>query len=144
MILPSLVDRPYPHRMNDTEIAQTLLSMLVPNSALEWSSYHGQHATFKIEGNTMFIGSDADEFYSLPFDLNKLRELFRDTAFVETTLPAGTLPTAPEPDRGDIETRMTEKPHHTFYTAREELRDEWYGGKPPHGHASWGDYWKSI
>lgn len=31
-----------------------------------------------------------------------------------------------------------------FYSLREELREQAYGGKPPHGYQSWGDYWKSY
>lgn len=37
---------------------------------------------------------------------------------------------------------------HSFYSAREELRNLVYGGhigaKPPNGFQSWGDYWKSY
>ena len=32
----------------------------------------------------------------------------------------------------------------SFYEAREQLREKAYGGKPPGGYASWGDYWKSY
>jgi len=31
----------------------------------------------------------------------------------------------------------------TYYSAREYLREQAYGGKPP-GFQSWGDYWKSF
>jgi hypothetical protein len=31
-----------------------------------------------------------------------------------------------------------------FYAARERLREKAYGGKPPSGYQSWGDYWKSY
>lgn len=31
-----------------------------------------------------------------------------------------------------------------YYAAREELRERAYGGKPPNGFQSWGDYWKSY
>ena len=31
-----------------------------------------------------------------------------------------------------------------LYTAREKLREQAYGGKPPFGFQSWGDYWKSY
>jgi hypothetical protein len=40
------------------------------------------------------------------------------------------------------------KGKHSFYSAREELREMAYGGekgaKPPNGYSSWGDYWKSY
>lgn len=32
----------------------------------------------------------------------------------------------------------------SFYNVRERLREEAYGGKPPHGFLSWGDYFKSL
>ena len=32
----------------------------------------------------------------------------------------------------------------SYYEAREKLREKAYGGKPPGGYASWGDYWKSY
>lgn len=31
-----------------------------------------------------------------------------------------------------------------FYNAREKLREKAYGGKPPEGFQSWGDYWKAY
>jgi hypothetical protein len=31
-----------------------------------------------------------------------------------------------------------------YYNARERLREKAYGGKPPGGYSSWGDYWKSY
>jgi hypothetical protein len=31
-----------------------------------------------------------------------------------------------------------------YYNAREILREKAYGGKPPEGFQSWGDYWKSY
>ena len=31
-----------------------------------------------------------------------------------------------------------------YYASREILREKAYGGKPPHGYASWGDYWKNY
>lgn len=30
------------------------------------------------------------------------------------------------------------------YASRELAREKAYGGKPPNGFASWGDYWKSY
>ena len=49
----------------------------------------------------------------------------------------------PEPDREEVELYMRE---HSldFYNAREQLREKAYGGKPPGGYASWGDYWKAY
>ena len=31
-----------------------------------------------------------------------------------------------------------------YYNSRERLREESYGGKPPMGYNSWGDYHKSL
>jgi len=31
-----------------------------------------------------------------------------------------------------------------YYVAREEERELAYGGKPPHGYSSWGDYFKAL
>jgi hypothetical protein len=31
-----------------------------------------------------------------------------------------------------------------YYNARETLRELAYGGKPPGGYSSWGDYWKAY
>ena len=49
-----------------------------------------------------------------------------------------------EPTKEQVEILMKNNPKHSFYTAREELQEKAYGGKPPHGYASWGDYWKSL
>lgn len=35
-------------------------------------------------------------------------------------------------------------PEGSYYAARERLREIAYGGKPPSGYQSWGDYWKSF
>jgi len=32
----------------------------------------------------------------------------------------------------------------TYYVSREALRNRAYGGTPPNGYSSWGDYWKSY
>jgi hypothetical protein len=48
-----------------------------------------------------------------------------------------------EPTEKDIIRRMRET-QENYYNARERLREEAYGGKPPHGFLSWGDYWKSY
>lgn len=31
-----------------------------------------------------------------------------------------------------------------FYNARERLREAAYGGLPPRGYSSWGEYWKAY
>jgi hypothetical protein len=31
-----------------------------------------------------------------------------------------------------------------WYNARERLREVAYGGLPPRGYSSWGEYWKSY
>lgn len=48
-----------------------------------------------------------------------------------------------EPTQEEVEKRMKETGER-FYDAREALREAAYGGKPPDGFASWGDYWKSY
>ena len=53
------------------------------------------------------------------------------------------MPEGKEPTKKEIEKYMKE--HNTsYYNAREKLREYAYGGKPPGGHQSWGDYWKSY
>ncbi len=49
-----------------------------------------------------------------------------------------------EPTRMEIENYMMNNWGETYYTAREKLRESAYGGKPPNGYSSWGDYWKSY
>lgn len=39
---------------------------------------------------------------------------------------------------------LIEENEMNFYQAREILREKAYGGKPPEGFQSWGDYWKSY
>jgi len=53
------------------------------------------------------------------------------------------LATKKEPTGDEIKKRMAETGER-FYDARERLREAAYGGKPPYGFASWGDYWKSY
>ena len=52
------------------------------------------------------------------------------------------LPSGKEPS--DEEIRANMKGPGDFYAARETLRERAYGGKPPGGYQSWGDYWKSY
>lgn len=47
-----------------------------------------------------------------------------------------------EPSNDEIEAFLKEHPEHSWYTAREFLREQAYGGKPPAGFADWGTYWK--
>jgi len=47
-----------------------------------------------------------------------------------------------EPTEKQIKNKM-ELENKSYYNAREELR-KLYNGKVPHGHQSWGDYWKSY
>ena len=49
-----------------------------------------------------------------------------------------------EPTEKEIKELMKKDKRHTYYTAREELREKAYGGRPPVGYLSWGDYWKSY
>jgi len=53
------------------------------------------------------------------------------------------LATKKEPTKEDIQAKMDETGI-SFYEAREKLRELAYGGKPPYGFSSWGDYWKSY
>jgi len=53
------------------------------------------------------------------------------------------LATKKEPTGDEIKKRMKETGER-FYDARERLREAVYGGKPPYGFASWGDYWKQY
>lgn len=48
-----------------------------------------------------------------------------------------------EPSNNEIADYMKKHSDESFYSAREKLREEAYGGKPPHGFQSWGDYWKA-
>jgi len=48
-----------------------------------------------------------------------------------------------EPTEKEIYDYMKEF-NENYYCAREKLRDDAYGGKPPYGFQSWGDYWKSY
>ena len=50
---------------------------------------------------------------------------------------------SPEPTDDEIREYMEEKDEN-YYNARERLRERVYGGKPPKGYQSWGDYWKSY
>lgn len=49
---------------------------------------------------------------------------------------------AREPSDQEIASRM-QRTNENFYCAREALREEAFGAKPP-GGGSWGDYWKSY
>ena len=49
-----------------------------------------------------------------------------------------------EPTMDEIRKYMEENPNLGYYTAREEWRNKAYGGYPPEGFRSWGDYWKSY
>ena len=48
-----------------------------------------------------------------------------------------------EPTEEEIRRYMKEN-NENYYNARERLREHAYGGKPPGGYRSWGDYWKSY
>lgn len=48
-----------------------------------------------------------------------------------------------EPSEEDINSLM-KSANLSYYGARERLREESYGGKPPSGYSSWGDYWKGL
>lgn len=53
-------------------------------------------------------------------------------------------PKVEEPTTEEIAAFMGANPDHSWYTAREALREKAYGGKPPNGFQSWGDYWKAF
>lgn len=48
-----------------------------------------------------------------------------------------------EPEHEQIIQHMQQH-NEDYYNSREQLRELQYGGKPPIGYASWGDYWKSL
>jgi hypothetical protein len=48
-----------------------------------------------------------------------------------------------EPTQKEIEDYMKDSGL-DHYNAREFLRECTYGGTPPDGYSSWGDYWKSF
>jgi len=48
-----------------------------------------------------------------------------------------------EPSEDEIMEEM-ERTGEGYYNAREKLRERAYGGKPPAGFDSWGDYWKAY
>ena len=50
-------------------------------------------------------------------------------------------PKGEEPTQEQIYKHMI-KINDNYYTAREQLRELAYGGKPPNGFSSWGDFWK--
>lgn len=49
-----------------------------------------------------------------------------------------------EPSQDEIAKWMKDSSESSYYAAREQLREKAYGGKPPNGCQSWGDYWKSL
>jgi len=51
-------------------------------------------------------------------------------------------PETKEPTEEEIRKRMEES-ELSYYTAREQLREERYG-KPPNGFTDWGTYWKTY
>lgn len=48
-----------------------------------------------------------------------------------------------EPTNDEVQKYM-EISGENFYNARELLRNLAYGGTPPGGYTSWGDYWKGY
>ena len=48
-----------------------------------------------------------------------------------------------EPTDDEIKKHMKNN-NENYYNSREKLREESYGGKPPMGYRSWGDYHKGI
>ena len=47
------------------------------------------------------------------------------------------------PTESEIKDEMVESGL-DYYNARERLREKAYGGKPPDGFSSWGDYFKAL
>jgi hypothetical protein len=54
-----------------------------------------------------------------------------------------TKPKNEEPSDSEVKEYM-ETNNENYYSSREALREKSYGGKPPSGYASWGDYWKAF
>lgn len=49
-----------------------------------------------------------------------------------------------EPTHLEIKAYMDSNPGESFYSVRELLREKAYGGKPPNGCYSWGEFWKNY
>jgi hypothetical protein len=62
--------------------------------------------------------------------------------FIKQHTSEGTALINREPTTIEIQSCMAENKL-TYYGAREFLREQSYGGKPPEGFQSWGDYHKS-
>jgi len=62
---------------------------------------------------------------------------------VTPTVMADEITKKGEPTDKDIQARM-ETTGEIYYNARERLREQVYGGKPPDGFVSWGEYWKNY
>lgn len=68
-----------------------------------------------------------------------------DTDYRKTETPvARETPTGKEPTDKEIFDYVKKHPGESHYSARETLRERAYGGKPPDGFQSWGDYWKAY
>jgi hypothetical protein len=48
------------------------------------------------------------------------------------------------PAEEKIQLYLREHPELDYYNAREILRNLAYGGSPPGGYKTWGDYWKAY
>lgn len=48
------------------------------------------------------------------------------------------------PSDADCIAYLKENPLHSFYSAKEELRNRHLLGLPPDGYKSWGNYWASY
>jgi hypothetical protein len=70
-------------------------------------------------------------------------DFIQSCAITPTVLPMDENTRSKEPTEKDIQARM-ELTGENYYGARERLREKAYGGKPPEGCSSWGDYWKSL
>ena len=99
-----------------------------------------QHLQLKYEGVSSLKSQSERKVLELK---NMLMEKVRSDIDVKIEKDRE-LATKKEPTENDIKKRMKETGNESFYDARERLREAAYGGKPPHGFASWGDYWKSY
>lgn len=48
-----------------------------------------------------------------------------------------------EPEEEEIWAYIGQHRGISYWNAREALRELAYGGKPPEGYTSWGEYWKN-
>lgn len=92
--------------------------------------------TEKFENRRLF-----DLFEEILTRLEKLENINRMKEELENRRMS--IPSCTEPTEQQIQNYMKNN-NENYYNARERLREASYGGKPPGGYSSLGDYWKSF